>query len=203
MRIIARGAESVLYLAKRKGRKFLVKDRIKKRYRVKQIDKALRKKRTRGESRLISEARRIGILTPKIHEISEEKIVMDYIEGRLLRDWLEKIKNRKEVCLKIGEGIGKLHSANLIHGDLTTSNLILSKGEIYFIDFGLGFFSRKIEDKAVDLHLLKEALISKHHSIWKECFDWILKGYKKCYQKAERVIERILEIEKRGRYVKR
>jgi len=98
---------------------------------------------------------------------------------------------------EIGRSVRKLHDANIIHGDLTTSNMIL-KDKVYFIDFGLGFFSTRIEDKAVDLFLFKKALESKHHEVWEECFKEVLKAYG-----DQKVMERLKEIEKRGRYRKK
>ena len=68
-----------------------------------------------------------------------------------------------------------------------------------FIDFGLGFFSNKIEDKAVDLHLLKQALESKHFKKWDENFKEVLKNYK-ISKDSEKVLERLKKVESRGRY---
>jgi len=92
-----------------------------------------------------------------------------------------------------------LHNHLIIHGDLTTSNMILNK-EIYFIDFGLSFFSEKAEDKAVDLHLLKEGLESKHYRIWEECFRCALEAYRKEANKSSETLKRLEIVEKRGRY---
>jgi TP53 regulating kinase-like protein len=82
---------------------------------------------------------------------------------------------------------------------LTTSNIILNK-ETYFIDFGLSFFSEKAEDRAVDLHLLKEGLESKHYRIWEECFRCALEAYKKEAKNSEATLKRLEAVEKRGRY---
>ena len=92
-----------------------------------------------------------------------------------------------------------MHNNNIIHGDLTTSNMILNK-EVFFIDFGLSFFSEKIEDKAVDLHLLKEALESKHSNIWERSYKAALDSYFKKAVDGRQVLERIKIVEKRGRY---
>jgi TP53 regulating kinase-like protein len=134
-------------------------------------------------------------------------IEMEFIEGPVLRDALDLLskKDRAVVCQHIGEMIARLHNANIIHGDLTTSNMILKEEKadaLYFIDFGLGHISLKVEDKAVDLHLLKQALVSKHNKIWKECYDEIMHAYSKTLGKDafEKVKERIGKIEKRGRY---
>jgi len=86
---------------------------------------------------------------------------------------------------------------------LTTSNIILKDDQIYFIDFGLGFFSRRIEDQGMDLNLLFEALKSTHFKILSLCWENIVKGYKQEYKYAEQVLKRVEEIEARARYVER
>ena len=115
------------------------------------------------------------------------------------------LKKQKEICKILGEDIARLHASDIIHGDLTTSNMILNQNlkspklKIYFVDFGLGLISSKIEDKAVDLHLLKQALEAKHFKNWKILFEEVLKGYKK-YKESEKVLEQFKKVEKRGRY---
>ena len=125
---------------------------------------------------------------------------MEYIRGEKIKDIIE--KNPIKISKEIGRDIAILHKNNIIHGDLTTSNMILKQDskKIHFIDFGLSFISTKIEDKAVDLHLLRQALESKHYKIWKRCFNIILNEYKKEYEKADDVIERLIKVESRGRY---
>ena len=113
------------------------------------------------------------------------------------KDYWSKVNNK--ILESIGEQISKLHDNNIIHGDLTTSNMIVKEGKVYFIDFGLGFISNKIEDKAVDLHLLKQALESKHHENWEESFNEILRGYNKS-KNFKDVINRLDKVERRGRY---
>lgn len=335
MNIVQQGAEAILI--KRDGE--LIKKRIKKGYRLKELDDKLRRLRTKKEARLLEKTTKL-IDVPLIKKVSEFEIEMEFIEGKKLSENLDSLKNWLEVCLKIGEGIAKLHDAGIIHGDLTTSNLIwvaenknkketknfkeqllklrklnlptdeyavfgsgplairgikdsndldiivksdlwdkLTKRylpqdgqyakfirigsieiyknwkpwfsdsdklindadifdgvrfvklnhvlswkkeynrekdkkdvqlieeyqqksgaeKLYFIDFGLGFESKKIEDKAVDLHLIKQALEAKHflyfQSYWKE----ILEGYKTS-KNYEEVLKRLESVEKRGRY---
>ena len=128
---------------------------------------------------------------------------MPFINGKKLSEYLDKfpLKKQKEICKKIGEDIAKLHKKDIIHGDLTTSNMILIKDKIYFIDFGLGYISKKIEDKAVDLYLLKQALEAKHFKHWKILSKEIFKNYKKYYADNKKIFERIKAIEKRRRYL--
>ena len=207
MKLIKQGAEAKLFLTKQENQDVIIKDRIKKKYRIEQIDKKIRKTRTSRESNLISETRRAGVPTPKILETNKEdhKIIMEYIDGKRVKELLNKSdkKTIERISLEIGKLIGKIHSAGIIHGDLTTSNMIMRNEKIYFIDFGLGFFSRKIEDQGTDLKLLNEALKSTHFKILNLCWKEVLKGYKMEYNKAEQVLKKIEEIEKRARYMKR
>src|SRR3989338_1258450 len=154
------GAEAVL---EKKGG-VMVKERVKKGYRLSALDEKLRKSRTRKEANLLREARRAGVDVPEIIEEGEFSIKMKSIEGERVKDALSET-NCPDICKKIGLAAGKLNSSNIIHGDLTTSNMIVKGDKLYLIDFGLGFSSSKAEDKAMDLHLLREALESTHFSI--------------------------------------
>ena len=198
MKTIVRGAEAVLYV--REGR--VVKERVKKNYRIDEIDTPVRKQRTRNEAKLLREARRAGVETPQIMSEGTYSIEMEFIQGKKVRDTLN-AKNISEICSKMGESIGKLHSSGIIHGDLTTSNMIFKDGMIYFIDFGLGFQSHRIEDKAVDLRLLRQVLDSTHFDVAEKAWKIILKAYQNNCEDAGRVFETLQKIEKRGRYSKR
>ncbi len=358
--LVAQGAEAVLI---RKG-DVLLKRRNKKRYRITEMDEKIRKLRTRGEAKLLEKAGKI-IGVPKVLRVDEgeKEIDMEFIDGLKLSDKLDEMKNQKEVCLEIGRNIAKLHDAGIIHGDLTTSNMIWvqldsqaslidkarsarklshhrseplcdrennfskllnelkkldlpnnefavfgsgpmavrgikdsgdldivvksqlwvkltkgkvikdgtyeknskieignievyknwkpwfpnsdelidesdifdgirfvklekvldwkrsfnrekdkgavkliedylssKKGKLYFIDFGLGFANGRIEDKAVDLYLIKEALEAKHFKRFEKYFEAVLKGYKETSKHASEVLKRLEKVEKRGRY---
>ena len=200
MKIIAQGAESKIILEKN----FIIKDRIAKLYRNPKLDKTIRKRRTKSETKLLKKASKIINSPMPKEEKSFDKIKMPYIEGKKLSITLDKftLKKQEEIAKLIGESIGKLHRNEIIHGDLTTSNMILKDSKVYFIDFGLGFISNKTEDKAVDLHLLKEAFIAKHFKNSKKLLEQVFKSYEKILGKKEGklVFERISAIEKRGRY---
>ena len=132
---------------------------------------------------------------------NEKEIAMEFINGKRISECLNsfsKIRQLK-ICGQIGREVAKLHDLNIIHGDLTTSNMILKKSEIYFIDFGLGFISHKPEDKAVDLHLLREALEAKHFENWELLINEVFENYKKS-KDSKIVFERLKKVEKRGRY---
>jgi len=207
MKLIKQGAEAKLFLSKKDNQKILIKDRIKKDYRIQQIDEKIRKSRTSQESNLLSEAKRNGVPTPRILDVDKKtyKITMEFIDGERIKELLNESdkKSVEKICFEIGKLIGKLHAAGIIHGDLTTSNMILKHGTIYFIDFGLGFFSKKIEDQGTDLRLIHEAFKSTHYQILDICWENVIKGYKEEYPKAESVLNRVSEIEKRARYMER
>lgn len=194
MRQIDKGAEATIFL----DNNSVVKERLEKSYRLKEIDSKLRKFRTKREAKILETLGRINFPAPRIQDICEEKMQlrMDMVKGSKLRDIL--CQNPVALSEEIGKKIGIMHSNNIIHGDLTTSNMILAN-EIKFIDFGLSFFSSKEEDKAVDLHLLRQALESKHHEIWEKCFEAALNGYRMSNPQAEAVLERLKKVESRGR----
>ncbi len=235
---IAQGAEAIILLNNNQ----ITKDRIPKSYRLKELDDKIRKRRTKSETKLLEKAS--SIINSPIPEPQKDKfkIQMPYIDGKKLSDHLDSfpLAKQKQICKQIGESIAKIHDANIIHGDLTTSNMIyipqqgddekiksqtpLKKSSplitssakksgkadfeainrasapiIFFIDFGLGFISHKYEDKAVDIHLLRQALEAKHFKHWQELFDEVIKGYKQS-QDFKIVLERLKAVEKRGRY---
>ena len=199
--IIQQGAEAIII----KEGNYVIKDRIKKSYRIQEIDEKLRKTRTKREINLLEKASKI-INSPKpLPDKNKFEIKMPYIKGKKLSEHLDKLPKElaKETCKKIGQSIAKLHDNNIIHGDLTTSNIILTvenkKSEVWFIDFGLGFNSMREEDKAVDLHLIKQALEAKHFSNWENYWKFIESGYK-FYKNSDKVLDKLKKVESRGRY---
>ena len=201
MKLIMIGAESRVYLDR--VNKTILKDRISKDYRIKEIDEKIRKLRTRSESRLIERASSI-IKTPKVIDSNDKnmKITMEFIVGIKLVDYIDGIneKEREKIIKLIGNEVALLHNNNIIHGDLTTSNMILKEDYIYFIDFGLGFVSDKDEDKAVDIHLFKQALDSKHYNHSEKYINYFLHGYKEKSNRFSEIVKRLEKVEKRGRY---
>jgi len=191
MKEIARGAEAVIFEDKDR----IIKQRFKKSYRIAELDEELRKQRTRREAKLLI---KIPIPHPKLIESDDkEKIVMEKINGEKLREVLD---TKPELARRVGELVAELHNHNIIHGDLTTSNMILNtKDEIVFIDFGLSFHSDKVEDKAVDIHLFKQALNSKHFKVYDQALKEFMEGYKKVNKHSE-ILQRLKAVELRGRY---
>lgn len=203
MKIIKRGAESIIH----KDDSKIIKDRIEKSYRISEIDLPLRKERTRKEAKLLSEARRCGVPTPKIIEVNEKefKITMDFVDGKRIKELLYETTNekREQLAEEIGKSVGLLHSHGIVHGDLTTSNMIYSDNKIFFIDFGLGEFSNRIEDLATDLSVLKEAFKSTHFKYLNLLWNNFIRGYKQTNSNWEKTLNALDNIEKRGRYVRR
>jgi TP53 regulating kinase-like protein len=212
MRLIRKGAEANLYLCEAKQLfgygegKVVVKHRIPKTYRVREIDQKLRSSRTVLEARLLSEAKKAGVHTPTIFLIDrkEAKLVMEFVEGERLKEALGKMKpeERRRICRELGRTVARLHRAGIVHGDLTTSNVILREGNLYLLDFGLSEHDSSTEARGVDLHLCRRALQSTHFRIADECYQQILEGYRREFGKgAGEIIKRAEEISKRGRYI--
>ncbi len=194
--ILARGAEAIII----KRKNTIIKQRVAKGYRLPQLDERLRKLRTRAETKLLEKTHAI-ISSPRVisSDESNKTIELELIPGKKLAETLEKQKNVKTIAQQIGQAVAKIHDANIIHGDLTTSNMMYNK-KLYLIDFGLGFHSEHVEDKAVDLHVLKEALEAKHPRIQEKIFPIILQSYSKTSRHASRVVKQLEKVELRGRY---
>ncbi|RLF50076.1 MAG: Kae1-associated kinase Bud32 [Thermoplasmata archaeon] len=201
--IIKVGAEATLYKIKWFGRDAVKKVRHPKKYRHPGLDKWLRSMRTRHEATLINQAKRLGVNTPTIFDINlaEGAIVMEYIRGDVVKNIVRMGDDRMEkICENIGRSIAVMHEGGLVHGDLTTSNMILRDDRVYFIDFGLGYHSINAEDFGVDLYLLKEVWLSTH-SDKMHLYDKIIEAYASECSKADEVMKKLAEIEKRRRYV--
>jgi len=205
MELIAKGAESNLY---RDG-EILIKERLKKEYRIREIDEKLRKKRTLSESRLLKKLKNGKVNVPDIVNVDEQnfKIFMKFIGGNLMKDIeVENDKDKDDLTgigMQLGKQIAKMHRLNVIHNDLTTSNIIVQNHEIYIIDFGLSFTSQRDEDKATDLVVLEHSLNVTGFGF---LFEDVITGYKEEYeksgleQKAAQIFKRFKEVKKRVRY---
>ncbi len=203
MEIIRRGAEAEILLGAYMGKRVVVKSRKAKEYRHPQLDSELRSSRTRNEARLLQEARKLGVPTPIIYDIDTQKaeIVMQYVEGERAKDALA-VSSRPEarsICRKIGRMAALLHRGGVVHGDLTTSNMIIAKSTIWLIDFSLGTRAATIEEMGVDIHLLSEAFASAHSDIL-DLFQDVLSAYADHFDDADQVLKKVKEIEERGRY---
>ncbi|MBD3389359.1 Kae1-associated serine/threonine protein kinase [Candidatus Micrarchaeota archaeon] len=178
-----KGAEAVVLETEFLGRKMLKKERRKKGYRIKELDKRIREGRTRREARLLHKAKKGGVSCPVVYEVGKDYIVMSRMGGK-------KPEENGEEMEKAGKLLAKLHSAGILHGDFTPYNLLVEKGELHAIDFGLGSFSRKTEGRADDMLTMLRAIKSG------EAF---IAGYRE-FPEAEQVIKKVGEIENRARY---
>jgi TP53 regulating kinase and related kinases len=188
---IGRGAEAVITLEEGVVRK----SRPSKSYRQKALDERIRAERTLREARITSEARRLGVLTPIISDISRFELRMEMVEGEKLKDIIN-----EDLSRMVGESVAKLHRGGIIHGDLTTSNMILCRGRICFIDFGLSYYDKTVEAQGVDVHVYFQTLESTHDRP-EELKEAFAAGYKKGHPEAEAVLQRVKEIKARGRYL--
>ena len=202
MKLIKKGAEGDLFLTKWNDQKAILKERKKKNYRNSELDHRIRKQRTIRESEIISEVKLFGISSPLVFFVDTKKciILMQYISGTLIHE-LPKSKLILN-CKKIGKIVGTMHKNGIMHGDLTTSNFILSNNKIFVIDFGLAIRTKKPEDHAVDLRLFKEILNSAHASEMKKAWENFLDVYRTIVgtSKFNKVSNLVSIIESRGRY---
>jgi TP53 regulating kinase-like protein len=206
--LLKKGAEASLYLEEWHNRKVIMKRRLPKKYRLPQLDLEIRSQRTIHEPNLIHKAKMAGVPTPTILmvDVAEANIVMEFVNGKQVKEILDHVSQEKrlQISSNIGRMIGRLHKYGIIHGDLTTSNMILTPyGKVVFVDFGLSERSKELEAKGVDLHLMKRALQSTHYKHAKKCFEAVIRGYAEVVgeEEAKKVTDKIQEIEKRGRYV--
>lgn len=190
MAVEKRGAEAVVLIEADK----VIKTRIKKDYRIKELDERLRTERTRAEAKIMSEARRLGVPTPIIYDVGRFDLIMEAIEGTPLKDVIDEEKARLAGVL-----VGKLHGGGIIHGDLTTSNMLVKGDRIYLIDFGLAFYDELLESRGVDVHVFYQTLISSHKE-HERLMAAFAEGYRSSFRGADDVLERVREIEYRGRY---
>jgi len=196
-KLMGSGAEALIYEGEWLGLDVVMKHRQPREYREPEMDAILRRRRCRMEARLMVEGRKAGVRTPFIFDIDPEEavIVMELIRGLPLKECVTPGN-----CRSTGRGIGRLHEAGIVHGDLTTSNIImLEDGSPCFIDFGLGEKSTLTETRGVDLHVFMEAFESTH-SEKMEYLEEFLRGYSETCSAAPEVIERCREIAGRGRY---
>ena len=200
-KVIGIGAEARLYLTEWRGRKAVVKHRVPKGYRHKDIDSKLRQGRTKGEGRLLALARVAGVRTPIIYDIDVKEctIIMEHLDGQPLVEVLEASgkKERKAILRTVGREVARLHKADIVHGDLTGANMLVLDGTVQFVDFGLGSQSTEVEDKGVDLHVLQEALKAVN---MEDSYPEVERGYLTEWPSGKDVVERVKEIAKRGRY---
>lgn len=200
--LLKRGAEAELRRIEWHGRKAVEKVRHAKAYRQAALDDGLRRQRIRMEARLMHEVRLLGLSVPLLYDVdlAAHRLVMEFVDGPTVKELLQKgAEDPIAIARSIGRLVGTLHANGLVHGDLTTSNMIWRDGRIYLIDLSMGEKSGALESQGVDLRLLEEAWTSAHYDV-PEAFEALLEAYRATYPKAEGALTKLREIEERGRY---
>ena len=209
--LVQQGAEAKIYSATLVSKPVVVKERFKKAYRHPVLDEKLTHRRTSQEVRSMARCRRSGISTPVVyfvdyttHRIYMENVknavpVKEFINSKLRQDSGTEMDVLAE---KLGSMLGKMHLIDVIHGDLTTSNMLLrAEEDLVLIDFGLSYISSLVEDKGVDLYVLERALLSSHPNT-EQFFQKVLDSYVAAYEspkKAQEVLSKLDEVRLRGR----
>jgi len=203
--IIAVGAEAVLAKYEFLGRPAIYKVRVKKPYRDPRLDERLRRERTFTESRIMNRLRTEGLPVPALYLVDPkgEYLVMEFIEGELLKNMIVERREFRHIVRELGRVVARMHELGVVHGDLTTSNVIVRGGRPYLIDFGLARFSDELEDIGVDIHLFLRAVESTHYELKDEIMKEFLKGYGEVVgeDRVKEVMDKVHEIRLRGRYV--
>jgi TP53 regulating kinase and related kinases len=202
-----RGAEADLFLSDLPPWKAVVKRRVRKMYRHEELDEKIRKERTVKEASAIHDAKVSGARSPSILGLDLERstIIMTFVDGMVAREVIDTMSGSDRIVLlqELGRQVGYLHSGGIVHGDLTTSNIIVpSDGMPFIIDFGMAAKSSEPEDRGTDLHLLQRSLTATHALEASSSFKRVAKGYRESAGKmiAESSLRKAAEIARRGRY---
>uniref|UniRef100_J3N2S0 non-specific serine/threonine protein kinase n=1 Tax=Oryza brachyantha TaxID=4533 RepID=J3N2S0_ORYBR len=207
--LLKQGAEGRVFVSTFVGRKCVIKERFSKKYRHPLLDSKLTLKRLNAEARCMTKARKLGVPTPVLYAMDPllHTLTFEYVDGLSVKDILLGFGSNgineerlNDIATQIGNAVGKLHDGGLVHGDLTTSNMIIknSTNQLVLIDFGLSFISTIPEDKAVDLYVLERALISMHSSCG-DVMEKILTAYRKASKQWCATTNKLAQVRQRGR----
>ena len=196
-----KGAEADIMDALWDDKEVIIKHRLKKNYRNELLDNKLRLERTKQEAKLLSDSKDLCVRTPYIYSIDLENksIIEEKINATKLHDVIVDAEDKgslRKLFNSIGEDVSKLHDGEIIHGDLTTENILIDDDKPVFIDFGLGKYSNLVEDKGTDLLVFKKSLTTIVPDYYNQLFNYFIEGYD-----DEKVYKKIEEIESRGRYL--
>ncbi|KAK7067720.1 TP53 regulating kinase [Halocaridina rubra] len=213
--LLTQGAEGRVYDTKWLGRSVLVKERFIKKYRHPDLDAHITRERIKAEARALTRCRTFGIKTPIVYDVdfTTNEIFLEKISNSCtVRNYIYESVSKKlpmdssvmmHLAERIGRVLNKLHANHIIHGDLTTSNMLLvppyDSSDIILIDFGLSSVDEHAEDKAVDLYVLERAILSTHPNT-EPLVKHLLNSYKVAGSRsAEDIIIRLDEVRLRGR----
>ena len=147
---------------------------------------------------MLSAVKSIGIICPRVYFVDPIscEIIMEFVLAKNAKAIIN-----PDISSQIGTYAGLLHSKNVIHGDLTTSNFLV-EDKLYLLDFGLSFHSDRLEDKAVDIRLIKETFSSIHYPQFETLFSSFLLGYSTIQgnKMVKKLLAKVSDIERRVRY---
>jgi TP53 regulating kinase-like protein len=207
-KLLYKGAEADIVLGRWQGLDAVFKVRKPLSYRLKVMDDAIRRQRTIHEADMIHSAKAAGVPSPFLFDVDlpAATLVMEFIDGERLKDVVGAApkKEVEDAFYEFGQSVAKLHSAGIMHGDLTTANVVRRHGELVFIDFGLSLRTSRLEDHAVDLRLIKETLVGAHSAIAGFALDALFRGYARGVgpSRARSALRQLQSIERRGRYAR-
>ncbi|CAB76028.1 EKC/KEOPS complex associated ATPase Bud32 [Schizosaccharomyces pombe] len=208
--VVKQGAEAITIKTEfYPGEVCLLKCRPAKRWRHPILDQKLSRKRCLVEARLLAKCHYVGIKCPMLYFIDANRgqIYMEWIDGPCVRDYIREIceceieKKLIPLMKRIGSEVAKMHKNDIVHGDLTTSNMMLESHNNpvpIFIDFGLGSVSESEEDKAVDIYVLERALSSTLPES-ESLFHHVLDSYAQSWKQSKATLRRFEEVRMRGR----
>lgn len=207
--LLKQGAEARVFESTFVGRRCIIKERFSKKYRHPTLDSKLTVKRLNAEARCMTKARKLGVPTPVLFSVDPmmQTLTFEFVEGPMVKDILLGMgangiveERLNDIATQIGDSIAKLHDGGLVHGDLTTSNMLIRKdtNQLVLIDFGLSFISTLPEDKAVDLYVLERAFISMHSSCG-DVMERVLAAYRKSSKQWCSTLNKLAQVRQRGR----
>lgn len=207
-KLLYKGAEADIIEGKWQGTAAVYKVRKPLPYRLPILDDAIRRSRTIHEAQMIHSARSAGVRTPHLYAVDVPNctLIMEYIRGERISDLMPTfdIDEIRSLFSRIGRDIGSLHNASIMHGDLTTANVVRDGHGLVFIDFGLAIRTSRTEDFAVDLRLIKETLGGAYPDVSAVALDSLFEGYEEVVgdSKASATLKQLRSIERRGRYAR-
>jgi TP53 regulating kinase-like protein len=207
-RLLYKGAEADVIQGEWQGLDAVFKVRKPLRYRLPVLDDAIRRQRTIREAEMIHLAKKAGVASPFLYnvDVPASTLVMEFVSGDRVKDLIGSLPTKKteDLFLEFGKDVAMLHSAGIMHGDLTTANVVRRKAVLVFVDFGLSIRTTRLEDHAVDLRLIKETLVGAHPNVSSAALEALNRGYAAVVGplRSRAVLKQLQNIERRGRYAR-
>ena len=207
-RLLYKGAEADVVLGDWQGLEAVFKVRKPLTYRLQVLDEAIRRHRTVHEAEMIHLAKKAGVASPFLYnvDIQSSTLAMQFVRGERVKDMVASLSSSEldRMFFEFGQNVAKLHRFGIMHGDLTTANVVRSGGRLVFVDFGLSVRTTRLEDHAVDLRLIKETLVGAHPDVSARALDALNRGYASVVgpARSRAVLKQLQNIERRGRYAR-